>query len=130
MIKLYESAGCYGCRKAKTWLEENQLDYRPVNIETKPLKFAEIKFLFSLSNDIYDVVSKRSIPVQNFKRTHGFELEDLSFNKLIEFLQQNPTAMKRPLLTNGKVLVSGYDADELTVLLPPEKRGWNARVTL
>lgn len=130
MIKLYETAGCSSCRKAKSWLEENQLDYRSVNIETKPLKFAEIKFLFSLADDIYDVVSKRSNPVQSFKRTHGYELEDVSFNYLIAFLQKNPTAMKRPLLTNGKVLVSGYDADELTVLLPPEKRGWNARVAL
>ena len=130
MIKLYETAGCSSCRKAKSWLEENQLDYRSVNIETKPLKFAEIKFLFSLADDIYDVVSKRSNPVQSFKRTHGYELEDLSFNKLIEFLQQNPTAMKRPLLTNGKILISGYDSDELTALLPKEKRGWTARGAL
>lgn len=130
MIKLYETAGCSSCRKAKSWLEENQLAFRSVNIESKPLKFAEIKYLLSLSSDIYEVVSKRSNAVVNFKHTHGFDLEDLHFNKLIEFLQKNPTAMKRPLLTNGKVLISGYDEDELTVLLPREKRGWTARISI
>ena len=98
MIYLYETGGCLSCRKAKAWLEDNHPQYRSNNIQNKRIKFNELKLLFSLSNDIYDVVSRRSTPVASFKHTHGCDLEDLSFNQLTEFLQQNPTAMKRPLL--------------------------------
>ncbi|WP_304683884.1 Spx/MgsR family RNA polymerase-binding regulatory protein [Ileibacterium valens] len=131
MIRLYETGGCLSCRKAKAWLEENGISYRAMNIQNRTLSVQELKHLFSLATDIYEVISKRSTPVATFKKTHGFDIEEFSFNKLIEFLQQNPTAMKRPLITNGKILVSGYDEDEITALLPREKRNlWTARVEL
>ncbi|WP_276930118.1 ArsC/Spx/MgsR family protein [Faecalibaculum rodentium] len=129
MIRLYETGGCLSCRRAKAWLEENGISYRAINIQNRTLSVQELKHLFFLATDIYDVISKRSVPVATFKRTHCFEIEDFSFNKLIEFLQQNPTAMKRPLITNGKILISGFDEDEITALLPREKR-WTARVDL
>lgn len=121
-ILIYESAGCSSCRKAKAWLEEKGLNYKTVNIFSKALTSKELKYLFSMSSDIYEVLSKRSTAVQNFKRIHGFEIEELSFNKLLDFIQKNPSALKRPLITNGKILVSGYDEDEITALLPRHMR--------
>lgn len=122
MIMLYETCGCLSCRKAKNWLDENGLDYSTKNIQSCRMTIQELKFLFSQCFDIYELISKRSTAVKNFQRTHHKELEDLSFNELLQFLQANPTALKRPIITDGKCLVVGWDEDEITTLLPKYKR--------
>lgn len=121
-ILIYESNGCSSCRKAKKWLDDRGLPYETRNIQTTTITKEELRTLFHLSEDPDEVISTRSNVVRAFKDTYGYDLEDLSFNQLLSFIQSNPTALRRPLLTNGKVLVSGYDEDEMSVLLPREMR--------
>lgn len=121
-ILIYESCGCASCRKAKEWMEVRGLPFETRNILTTRLTKEELRNLFHLASDFDEIVSNRSNVVKAFKDVHGCDLEDLSFNQLLDFLQANPTALRRPILTNGKVLVSGYDEDEMTVLLPREMR--------
>ncbi len=110
-IKLYSSHGSLGSRKAKAWLEERGIHYQERNFSKVKLSTEEIKELFRLSNDIYEVLSKRSTTLKNYPGN----IEDLTFNELISFIQQNPDVLKRPLIHNGKVLVSGFDDDEMSV---------------
>lgn len=115
MIMVYESGSCSSCRKAKAWLDENGIDYSTKNIQHVRLSDQELKILFSLSNDIYELVSQRSAAVKDFKRNSKCKLEDLKFSELLEFIQHNPTALKRPIITDGRILQVGWDEDEITV---------------
>ena len=122
MIMVYESAGCSSCRKAKAWLTEQGLDFSSKNIQSCRLTRQELKALFSLSTDIYDLISTRSALYKSFKRIHKCDLEDLSFQELISYIQANPMILKRPIITNGRLLLVGWDEDEITVFLPKDKR--------
>lgn len=124
MILMYESPGCASCRKAKAWFEQNDLEYKAKNIETCHLREDELKYLFSLANSTEDLISKRSKVMASFKRRYHCDIEDLSFNELIRFIQNNPTALKRPIMTNGKVLMVGWDEDDITVFFPRERRSF------
>lgn len=110
-IKLYSGHGSVGSRKAKAWLAERGIHYQERNLSKVELSTDEIKELFRLSDDIYDVLSKRSTTLQNYPGN----IEDLTFNELISFVQQNPDGLKRPLIHNGKVFVSGFDDDKMSV---------------
>ncbi len=119
MIILYTSPGCASCRKAKQWLKENDMEFVEKNIFTTLLKEDEIKYLLQRSeNGTEDLISTRSKAFQALKR----DLEDLSIKELVEFIQQNPSVMKRPIILNEKSIVVGYDDDEITALVPSQLR--------
>ncbi|MFV0380610.1 MAG: Spx/MgsR family RNA polymerase-binding regulatory protein [Breznakia sp.] len=119
MIILYSSPGCASCRKAKQWLKDRQLSFFEKNIFSTILKEDEIKYLLSRSeNGTEDLISTRSKP---FQRLHK-SLDDLSLKEIINFIQENPSVMKRPILINEENFLVGYDDDEITAFVPKELR--------
>lgn len=117
MIILYSSPGCASCRKAKAWLKDNHISFVEKNIFSNLLKAEEIRYLLSrCENGTEDIVSTRS---KAFKNLHK-SIDEFSLNELILFIQQNPSAMKRPILLSEKSLVIGYDDDEITTFIPRE----------
>ncbi len=122
MITVYETNGCSSCRYVKNWLENEGLEYQSTKMEKHRFSLAELKSLFSLAVDADQLISMRSNIIKNFEADYGCKLEDLSFNQLLEFLQSHPLALKRPIITDGQKLQVGWDADEMTIFLPHEKR--------
>lgn len=119
MIILYTSPGCASCRKAKQWLKDNELDFVEKNIFTALLKEEEIKYLLQRSeNGTADLISTRSKVFQEL----GKNLDDLSIKELVDFIQQNPSILKRPIIVNENNFVVGYDDDEITALVPAKLR--------
>ena len=119
MIILYTSPGCASCRKAKQWLKENDMNFVEKNIFTTLLKEGEIKYLLQRSeNGTEDIISTRSKAFQALERN----LEDLSLAELVDFIQNNPSVLKRPIIVNEKSFVVGYDDDEITALVPQHLR--------
>lgn len=119
MILLYTSPGCASCRKAKQWLKENDMKFIEKNIFTTLLKEDEIKYLLQRSeNGTEDIISTRSKAFQELKKN----LEDLSVKELVDFIQKNPSVMKRPIIVNESSFVVGYDDDEITAFVPSHLR--------
>ena len=119
MIILYSSPGCASCRKAKQWLKERNLEYVEKNIFSTILKEKEIKYLLSRSeNGTEDLVSTRSKAFQKLDRN----LDEFSLKELVEFIQANPSVMKRPIIINEDNFLVGYDDDEITAFVPKELR--------
>ncbi len=52
MIKLFSSSSCASCRKAKTWLKNQGLEFEERNILTEPLTRDEIKEILSLTERV------------------------------------------------------------------------------
>lgn len=119
MIILYSSPGCASCRKAKAWLKSKNLKYVEKNIFSTILKEKEIRYLLSRSeNGTEDLISTRSNAFKKLDKN----LEDLSVNELVSFIQNNPSVLKRPIIIDEDSFLVGYDDDEITAFSPKELR--------
>jgi regulatory protein spx len=118
-VLFYTSPGCASCRKAKRWLEDNRIDFVEKNIFSNLLSEAEIKFLLSrCENGTQDIISTRSKAYAALKT----DLDSMSVQQLIRFIQKNPSVLKRPIMLSEHNMVIGYDDDEITAMIPVERR--------
>lgn len=115
MIVLYSSPGCASCRKMRQWLKENNLKFIEKNIFTTILSEKEIKFILNRTdNGTEDIISKRSKIMQETQ----IDLDELSMNELVLFIQRHPSILKRPIILNEKTFLVGYDEEEIDAFLP------------
>ena len=95
------------------------MEYVEKNIFNTLLKENEIKYLLQRSeNGTEDIISTRSKAFQALERS----LDDLSIAELVDFIQQNPSILKRPIIVNEQSFVVGYDDDEITAFVPSHLR--------
>ncbi len=119
MIVVYTSPGCASCRKVKNWLKENNLKFLEKNIFQIQLNESEIKHLLMRSeNGTDDIISKRSKIIQE----NNIDVEDMSITELVDFIQHNPSVLKRPIVLNEKIFLVGYDEEEIGAFIPAERR--------
>ena len=119
MIVVYTSPGCASCRKVKAWLKERNLNYLEKNIFKTILNPIEIKHHLSrCENGTEDLISKRSKIMQEL----NVDLDDMSVNQLVDFIQKNPSVLKRPIILNERVFQIGYDQEEIDAFVPAELR--------
>jgi regulatory protein spx len=119
MIVLYTSPGCASCRKVKQWLKDRNLPYIEKNIFKALLNTTEIKYLLERSeNGSDDLISKRSKIIQE----SGVDIESMTTNQLIDFIKENPSVLKRPIILDEKNFQVGYDEEEIGVFVPQELR--------
>jgi len=119
MLTIYTTPSCSSCRKAKKWLDEQQLKYKEVNIFVKDLTEEELRDLLTRTeNGADDIVSKRSKVIKE----GNINIDDMSTSELLEFLKDNPSAIRRPIITNEKLFQVGFNDDEITAFIPEEQR--------
>lgn len=119
MIILYTSPGCSSCRKVKQWLKDHELEYTEKNIFKTLLNKEEIKYLLTRSeNGTDDLISRRSKIIQQ----GNVDLDEMSLNDLVDFVQKNPSILRRPIIVNSKVFQIGYDEEEIDAFIPKELR--------
>jgi regulatory protein spx len=119
MIKLYGSASCNSCRKAKAWLEKQGLDFEERNIISEPLTKRELKEILSLTETGTDeIIATRSKVYQKF----SFDFNELSFNELVAVIEENPSLLKRPIIMNENKLQIGYSEEDIHQFVPRKVR--------
>ncbi len=119
MITIYTTSSCSSCRKAKKWMEEYQIPYREINLFVRRIKHDELmEILMRTENGMEDIVSSRSKVIQEDK----VDLDSLSLNEAIDFLVENPSAMKRPIIVDERHFQIGYNEDEIRAFIPKEMR--------
>jgi regulatory protein spx len=119
MIRIYTTPSCASCRKAKKWLEDHDLEYKEINLFVKALSEDEIKYILERTeNGTEDIVSRRSKVIKE----NGIDLDDMKFSELVHFIQENPSALRRPIIIDDMRLQIGYNDDEIRVFIPREIR--------
>lgn len=112
MIVIYTSPGCASCRKVKSYMKDNKLDFIEKNIFSTLLNNKEIKYLLSRTdNGTDDIISKRSKII----RENNIDIENMSVNELCDFIVNNPSILKRPIIIDDKNLQVGYDDEEIEI---------------
>ncbi|HBY90893.1 MAG: transcriptional regulator SpxA [Ruoffia tabacinasalis] len=115
MVTLYITPSCTSCRKARTWLEENEIPYEERNIFTEPLSITEIKSILRMTeNGTEDIVSTRSKAYSEL----DVELSEIPLNDFFEMIQEQPGLLRRPIIIDDKRLQIGYNEDEIRRFLP------------
>lgn len=110
MIVLYTSPGCSSCRKAKNWLKEHNLEFIEKNIFNVLLNETEIKYLLKRTeNGTDDIISKRSKIIQN----NNIDINSMSLDELVNFVIENPSVLKRPIIIDDKNMQVGFDQEEI-----------------
>ena len=99
MIRIYTAPSCASCRKVKAWLKEHDIPYVEKNIFSTILREDELRELLERSeNGTDDIISKRSKIIKENK----VDIEDMSINELIHFIQKNPSILKRPIMIDER----------------------------
>lgn len=112
MIVIYTSPGCASCRKVRTYMKENGLQFKEKNIFKTLLNNKEIKYLLSRTdNGTDDIISKRSKIIQDNK----IDIDSMSVDELCNYIVDNPSILKRPIIIDDKNLQIGYDQEEIEV---------------
>ena len=95
MIYLYISPSCQSCRKTVKWFNDENIPYETINIlKDKLTKEDVFRMLKNSLNGFDDIISKRSKPfVEN-----NLEIEEMKTSELIDFIINNPTVLKRPII--------------------------------
>ena len=121
MITLYTSSSCSSCRKAKRWFESNNIKYREKNIIGIKLTRNDIINMLKYSeNGFEDIISTRS---KVFKESNLIP-EEMKFSELADFIIDNPTVLKRPIIINDQIMQTGYNQDEIRAFIPRELRNF------
>jgi regulatory protein spx len=119
MITLYTSSSCSSCRKAKKWLEENKIPFKEKNIVGIRLTRDDIITMLKFSeNGFEDIISTRS----KIFKDRPMDTDDMRFGELADFIIDNPTILKRPIIVNDKIMQTGYNVDEIRAFIPRQFR--------
>ncbi len=119
MIKLYISPSCCSCRKVKEWFEEQKIPFEVKNIFSGELTKDDIKEMLTKSLDGTDeIISPRS----NIIKENKIDLNTLSLNELIDFIYDNPSCLRRPIIVDDSKIRVGYNSEEIRTFIPETKR--------
>ena len=119
MVRIYTVPSCSSCRKVKKWFYDQNIPFIEKNILSKRITDEEIKNMLLLSeNGTDDIISKRS----NQIKRDNVDVDSMTVNELIAFIQANPTILKRPIIVDDTKMVVGYNPDEISTFVPQARR--------
>lgn len=119
MIRIYTAPSCASCRKVKSWLKEQNIPYVEKNIFSTLLRKNELRELLERSeNGTDDIISKRSKIIKENK----VDVNEMTTNELIEFIQNNPSILKRPIIMDERRFQVGFNSEEIRAFIPRELR--------
>ena len=119
MITIYTTPTCGSCRKVKEWFKEWEIPFTEHDITKTPLeKEVLLDILYKADNGAEDIISIRSKAFKEKK----INFVTMTPTELVAFIQENPTVLKRPIIVDKRKIQVGYNAEEITVFIPREKR--------
>lgn len=119
MIKIYTSSSCSSCRKVKKWFEEQNIPFVEKSIFSPSLNVKDLKEMVSKSeNGTDDIISSRSKII----RSSHVNIDEMKFPEFFEFVKNNPSVLKRPIIVDDRKIQVGYNADEITAFIPQARR--------
>ena len=119
MVTIYTTPSCSSCRKAKKWFQDHRIEYREKNIFNMTLTKEDIFLMLKNTESGFDdIISTRSKVFQE----KNLDIDDMSMRQLTEFIIQNPSVLRRPIMIEDSKLQVGYNEDEIRVFVPKRLR--------
>ena len=102
---------CSTCKKAKKWLDDNNIEYNERDIKLENPSFDELKEWYQ----------KSSLPLKRFFNTSGMiyrdmnlkdKLPEMSEEEQLKLLSSDGMLVKRPLVVDGDTVLTGFREKE------------------
>lgn len=109
-LTLYWYPNCGTCKKAKKWLDDNNIDYDTIHIVEHPPS----------EQTMVDMMDKSELPAKKFFNTSGKsyreknikdKIVDISNAEMAKILASDGMLIKRPLVTDGETVTVGFKED-------------------
>ena len=119
MIKIYTSPSCSSCRKVKKWFEEQHIPFVEKSIFSPTLNVNDLReILEKTENGTEDIISERSKIVQE----NHIDFDEMKVSDLLEFIQENPSVLKRPIIVDTSRIQVGFNDEEIRSFIPAARR--------
>lgn len=119
MVTIYISPSCGSCRKVRQYFTSLHIPFREVNILAGDLTRDDVKqILMNTEKGTEDIISMRS----KIMKEKNVDVDSMTLNELIDFIVENPTVLKRPIIIDDRKMQVGYDSNEITAFLPKKYR--------
>ncbi|MGM9970879.1 MAG: Spx/MgsR family RNA polymerase-binding regulatory protein [Anaeroplasmataceae bacterium] len=119
MVTIYTTNSCASCKKAVSYLKENNIKYKEINMFKTPITRDDIKYILENSeNGFDDIISTRSKVILE----NNIDIDSMKFNEMVDFIIKNPSVLRRPIIVDDKRFQVGYDDDEITAFKPRNLR--------
>ncbi len=119
MIQIYTTPSCSSWRKAKKWFTEHRIEYREKNIFNIKLTRDDIVMMLKNTESGFDdIISTRSKVFQEY----DLDLEDMTMSELTNFIIENPSVLRRPIIIEDEKMQVGYNEDEIRTFIPKRLR--------
>lgn len=102
---------CSTCKKAKKYLDDNNIEYEEINIKENNPTYEELEEWYKISN----------LPLKKFFNTSGNlykelnlkdKLNSMSEEEQLKLLSTNGMLVKRPILIDDKNIILGFKEEE------------------
>ncbi|PAV28665.1 hypothetical protein CIL05_15340 [Virgibacillus profundi] len=110
-LTFYWYPNCGTCKKAKKWLEENNIDYESIHIVENPPSQEELESL----------IAKSDLPAKKFFNTSGKKyrelnikdkIKDANTEEMAKILASDGMLIKRPIVTDGQKVTVGFKEED------------------
>ncbi len=119
MIRIYISPSCSSCRKVKEWFKEQEIPFETKSILSGQLTKNDIRDIIKKTLDGTDeIISKRSKVIKE----NNIDIDSMSFNELVDFIFENPSCLKRPIIVTDSRIQVGYNSEEIRSFIPKARR--------
>ena len=107
MIKFYGYSRCSTVKKAKKWLQDNNIEFEEIDlVENTPSK-----------EELEEFYKKSGMEIKKFFNTSGMKYREMGLkdivknetdDKLLEILASDGMLIKRPLLVGDDIVITGF----------------------
>ena len=119
MVKIYVTPTCSSCRKAKKWLDEHNVKYKEINLLQTKLTNEDLSLILkNCENGFDDIISPRS----KIMKDGNINIDDMTVSGLKNFIIENPTILRRPIIVDDDRLQIGYNEEDIDVFMPDDLR--------
>ncbi|MDQ0858400.1 Spx/MgsR family RNA polymerase-binding regulatory protein [Bacillus sp. V2I10] len=109
----YSYPSCTSCRKTKHWLKAHNINFSEKHLFRETPSYTEFQKILELTTDGMDeILATRS---QTYKDLN-LKIDDLPLSDVIKLIIEEPKLLRRPIITDGKKLVVGYNPQALKKL--------------
>lgn len=115
-VKVYEYSRCSTCRKALRYLDDNEIDYKKIDITVQPPSKTELKKMLKVYEGNLKKLFNTSGQVYREKKL-GARLKDMSVNEAIGLLVADGKLVKRPFLLTKDSGVVGFKEEQWRALV-------------
>lgn len=106
MIRFYAYKGCDSCRRARKWLQANEIDFEEIAIREQPPTLKELQQALKAKGQLKALFNTSGVDYRQMAMKD--KLTTLSDKDALKLLTTNGNLVKRPFVISDKVSLVGF----------------------